>query len=115
MIGQRANAALRTIREDAFVHWVALVVAIVIGLGAAHLHWLGLVLGGALVGLVAASLSRAIVAGIGFGILVVVVWLGTIWWAGTLSKVLAMGELALLGAALGIVLPAVGSLVRGIV
>ena len=48
----------------------ALIAAVVVGLVAVWIHWLGLVLAGALVGLVSRTLPRAIAAGVGVGVLV---------------------------------------------
>jgi hypothetical protein len=103
------------VREESKPHWVALVVAIVAGLALSTVHWLGLVVGGALVGLVAASLRRALLSGLGFGLLVVVVWVLVLVLSGALGKVTAMGEIAGLGVAVALVAPVFGSLVRGIV
>lgn len=54
----------------------ALLVATVVGLASITLHWAGVVLGGALVGLLASSVRRAVAAGLTFGLLVVVVFGG---------------------------------------
>jgi len=106
---------LRLLREDATYHWVGLLVAVVLGLVLASVHWVGLVVGGALVGLVTASLRRALLAGLGFGILAVLVWLALLAGAGSLDKVLVTGRLIALAVAMGIVAPVVGSLARGVV
>ena len=103
---------LTRFRRDPTVHWVSLVVAILAGLGLATLHWIGLVVGGVLVGLLAATVWRALLAGIGFGFLALCLWLGSLWSAGTLSAVLAMGEVTVLAILLVLVLPVVGSLAR---
>jgi hypothetical protein len=106
---------LRLLREDATYHWIGLVVAIVLGLLLSAVHWVGLVVGGALVGLVASSLRRALLAGLGFGILAVLVWLALLAGAGSLGKVLATGRLIALAVGMGIVAPVLGSLARGVV
>jgi hypothetical protein len=93
---------------------VALAVAAVVGLAAAWVHWLGLVLGGGLVGLASSRLRWAVVAGLGFGALVLAAFV-------VASPALSAGELLALrppvyvtvGAGLG--LPLLGSLVRGVV
>ncbi|WP_254863705.1 hypothetical protein [Halovivax gelatinilyticus] len=94
-------------------HWVALVGAVLVGLVLSWLHWIGLILGGALVGFVSPSLRRAVVAGLGFGGLVLIVF------AASLGLRPAMAAFAMtpatyvtVGAALG--LPTFGALVRGL-
>lgn len=106
---------LGRVREEPRAHWLALVVAIIVGLLVSTVHWLGLVVGGALVGLVASSLRRALAAGLGFGVLVVLVWLAVFARAGTLGRLLSMGELTGLGVAIALLAPVVGSLARGVV
>jgi len=106
---------LARLRDDSRVHWVALAVACLIGLVAATVHWLGLVLGGAMVGLVAASLRRALLAALGFGALVLTAWGGRLALSGSLGAAVAVGEFTVLAVAMAFGLPLVGSLVRGIV
>jgi len=110
-----AVTQLRRIREEPVPHWVALVAAVVVGLALSTVHWLGLVAGGALVGLVATSLRRALVAALGFGVLVVLVWAALLALSGSLGKVLVMGEIAGLGVAIALAAPVVGSLARGVI
>ncbi|MEF8812913.1 MAG: hypothetical protein V5A55_03735 [Halovenus sp.] len=103
------------LRETPRYHWLVVVGACLVGLVAATLHWLGLVLGGALVGLFAASLRRALLAGLGFGVLVLAVWGGLFGLSGTFGAATATGEFAWLAVAMGLGLALLGSLVRGIV
>lgn len=110
-----ASEQLGRVREESGPHWVALVVALVVGLVLSTVHWLGLVVGGALVGLVAASLRRAVVAALGFGVLVVLVWGVSLALFGALGAVRATGELAGLGVAIALAAPVVGSLARAVV
>ena len=49
-------------------HWV-LAGAVLVGLAASTVHWLGLAVGGALVGLVARTTRRGLLGGAGFGLL----------------------------------------------
>lgn len=106
---------LVAVRETALYHWLALAGGSILGLVLASVHPLGLVVGGALVGLAAADLLRALLSGLGFGVLVVLVWVGSLWWADALGRAMAMGELTVLAIAIAIVLPVVGSLLRGVV
>ena len=105
---------LARLRESPRYHWIGLVSACVLGLVAASVHWLGLVVGGALVGLVAASLRRAVLAGIGFGLLAVLAWATLLWTAGSLGPATAMGEFPLLAVGIAVGLSVLGSLVRGV-
>lgn len=50
-----------------------LVAAALVGLGLVWLHWLGLFVAGALVGLASRSTPRALLAGLAFGLLVIAV------------------------------------------
>ncbi|ERH10720.1 MAG: hypothetical protein J07HX64_02498 [halophilic archaeon J07HX64] len=110
-----AAAGLRRVREESRPHWIGLVLAVVVGLVVSTIHWLGLVLGGALVGLVAASLPRALLSGLGFGLVVLLVWWSTLVLSGGVGKVTATGELAGLGVLMALVAPVLGSLARGVV
>lgn len=105
---------LASLRRSPAHRRVALVGAIIVGLAAAWLHWVGLVVAGVLVGLISATLPRAAATGLAVGGLVLVVQL-------VASPAVDPGELLALapasyvtvGAALG--LPLWGSLVRGVV
>jgi hypothetical protein len=108
-------SALGRVRTEPRTHWLALGGAIVVGLAAASVHWIGLVLAGALVGLVTRSLRRALLAGLGFGVLAVLIWMGSLALAGSLGKVLDTGLFAGLAIGVGIVAPTFGSLVRGVI
>ena len=104
---------LHLVRTEPRPHAVAVVVAVAIGLAASWLHWVGLLLGGALVGLVSASLPRAALGAIGFGVLVLLVFAVSL--GGSLSVVFGMAPVVYLVVASAIGLPLLGSLVRGLV
>lgn len=106
---------LREVRETPRYHWLAVIVTCLLGLGLATVHWLGLIVGGALVGLVATTLKRALLAGFGFAVLVLVVWAGLFVIGGVFGKVVAMGQITAISVAMGVVLPVLGSLLRGVV
>ena len=110
-----ANGPLHRIRWIPHYHWLALVAGCAVGVFLATLHWSGLVIGGALVGLVAANLTRAVLSGIGFAVLALLVWATFLAEAGTLGAVVAMGELTGLAIVIAVGLSVLGSLVRGIV
>ncbi|OIB56871.1 hypothetical protein [Natrialba sp. SSL1] len=104
---------LESIRTTPRRRAVALVLAAGLGVVFAWYHWIGLVLGGALVGLVSTTFRRALVTAVGFGL--VVLGLFVISLGGATAQVLEMAPIVYLtvGAAIG--LPVLGSLVRGIV
>ncbi len=108
-----ADGRLDRLRTEPRAHAAGLVVATGLGVLAAWLDPLGLVVGGALVGLVAASLRRAILYGLAFGVLVLVVFalsLGT-----TLGPAVGMVPAVYLTLGAGVGMPVLGSLVRGLV
>jgi len=107
--------ALDDLRGDRRQRLAVTTVAVVVGFGLATLHWAGLLIAGALVALPQRSLPRGLVAGICVGVLVVVGFLARLALAGTLNPVLGMGQPSLLALAIGLLLPAFGSLVRGVV
>lgn len=65
-------SALTAIRGRRRRRWVALLVAVVVGFGAAWIHPLGLFVAGALLGLSSRTPGRAAFAGVGFGAVVLV-------------------------------------------
>ncbi|PSP80032.1 hypothetical protein BRC81_02210 [Halobacteriales archaeon QS_1_68_20] len=107
----RVDTWFAELRADPTRRRVALAVGAVLGLAAATVHWLGLVAGGALVGLTRRSLPRALLAGLGFGVLVVVAFVAT---AG-IDAVDVLAPLSYLTVGLALVAPAWGALVRGVV
>ena len=109
-----SRGPLGRVRTDPSIHWIALLIATTVGVALATVHWLGLVAAGALVGLVATSLRRALLAGAGVGILAIVVWFARHAVAGSLGDVLATGEFVLIAVAIGLAGPLLGSLVRGV-
>lgn len=92
-----------------------MVVAILAGLVAAWVHWAGLFLGGALVGLASATRGRALLAGFGFGVLVVAVFVVTLFAGGDLSQYLQMGQIVAVSLAIPVVTGTIGALARWLV
>lgn len=75
-------------------------------------HWFGLVVGGALVGFLSPSLPRALVAGFGFGVLVLAVFFFSLGDAAGLAfEATPVIYVTVAGA---LVLPLFGSLARGL-
>lgn len=106
---------LRRVRADRHHRRAALLVGAAAGLAVAQVHWLGLLLGGALVGLPSRDLPRALAAGLAFGVAALLLFSVTLATAGALGPYLGMGQLTYLSAAIPLVGGLVGSLVRGVV
>ncbi|WP_049923478.1 hypothetical protein [Halopiger djelfimassiliensis] len=113
VIGTAPASVLERVRTEPRTHAAALAVAVCLGLVLAWLHWVGLVVAGALVGLVSPGLRRGILTALGFGVLVLIVFalsLGRSAWF-----VLEMRPVVFVPVASAIGLPVFGSLVRGAV
>lgn len=108
-------SVLPALRNEPRRRLTATGVAVGIGLALATVHWSGLLLAGALVGLLQRSLRRAIAAGVALGGLIVGSFLAQFVLTGTLGPVLVMGQPPWLAVAIGLALPAFGSLIRGVV
>ncbi|WP_435115023.1 hypothetical protein [Halolamina sp. C58] len=114
MSSDSVAAGLTSLREDRRRRLAASAGAVVLGLVLALFHWAGLLAAGALVALPQRSFGRGVAAGFGMGALIVVGFLAQLALAGTLDPVLAMGQPSLLALGIGLLLPAFGSLVRGV-
>ncbi|MFH5798423.1 hypothetical protein [Haladaptatus sp. CMAA 1911] len=86
-----------------------------IGLGLAWTHWLGLLVGGALVSLPALTPKRGVLTGFGFGVLSLLVFSGLLALHGSLSPTLGMGRITALAVAIPLVFGTVGGLARTLV
>ncbi|WP_243637866.1 hypothetical protein [Natrarchaeobius oligotrophus] len=107
----RLESRLAAVRTNPRVRRPAFALAAVVGLGLAWVHWLGLVCGGALVGLLSPSLRRGVVAALGFGVLVLVVFFLRI---GPVALVIEMRPIVFVTVASAFALPALGALLRGV-
>ena len=107
-------AALTAVRADPRRRAVALLVAAVVGLAVAWIHWLGLFVAGALVGLVSRSVPRAVGWGLAVGALALAltVFVHAIM---SLQEFLALSPPVYVAVAAGLAAPAWGALVRGVV
>lgn len=106
-------ARLATIRGNPRRRRVALAVAAIVGLPLAWLHWLGLVLAGALIGLTRPRLRGAIAIAAGFGAAVAI---GTAIVAlGGLGPAIELSRLSIVTIVTGAVLGGWGALLRGVV
>jgi hypothetical protein len=90
------------------------VVAVVASLALASVHWLGLLVGGVAVGLLASSWPRALAAGVGFGALAWSAFLGTLWRAGRLAAYWDAGLLLYASVGIPLALGLAGALSYGL-
>lgn len=88
--------------------------AVAVSLAVAWVHWLGLLLGGVALGLVAESWKRALAAGAGFGSLAWLAFLAVLWDAGRLAAYWDAGLLLYASVGIPIALGVVGSLAHGV-
>ncbi len=104
-------AAVAAVRADRPRRWTALAAAAAVGLAVAWVHWAGLLVAGALVGVVSATTPRAVAAGLAVGVAAVA---GTVLASPAMSAVefLALTPPVFVTVVGGLALPAWGSLVR---
>lgn len=108
-------ASLVAFREGDRVD-LAVALATLAGVAATAVHPAGLAVGGALVGLLAPTLNRAFVLGIGVGMTVLVAWAVILVWVGTLVAVATATPLAYIAVGTGLGVPALCAVaVRGLV
>ena len=84
-----------------------------VGLGITFYHYVGLVIGGLLLGVGARDVPRALVYGALFGLTVWGLFGGSLFLSGQLNESTAMGRLFLVSGAISIALPTLASTVRG--
>jgi hypothetical protein len=89
--------------------------AFLVGIVLGSVHWVGLVAGGALVGLAAPSLRRAFLVGLYLGGTVLVLFALSLLVVGTFGKWAGMGQLTLLSIGASLLLPPLGAGIRGLV
>jgi hypothetical protein len=111
---ETALQRLYGLQTDPTSRWRATVLAGALGALLATVHWSGILLGGALVGLAWPTLRRALLAGLGFGIAVVAVFALELALAGALANVVAMGVLGAVPLAVPLVGGPLGAVVRGL-
>jgi len=108
---------LATIREQSGRRRLVTLAAVVVGVGVAWFHWLGLVVGAALVALPQRSFRLGVAAGVGFGAVAVVVNVALLVASGpaALATALAMTQVFGVSVAAPLAAGVVGGLVRGVV
>ena len=94
--------------------WAVAVAGALLGLALATTHWIGFLVGGALVALPQRTVPRGIVTGTGFGVLVWGAFLATLALDGTAAGYVGMGQVFYLSVAIPVVAAFLGSLVRGL-
>lgn len=109
-LGARLSDAQTSPRE----RWALTAAATVLGLALASVHWGGLLAGGALIGVCQPTLRRALVAGLGFGVVVLLVVAVRFAAAGSLDQYLAMGPLLAVSVAIPLVAGSLGAAARGL-
>ena len=109
----RADRRMAALRADDRQRRVALAGAVLVGFLAVTLHWVGLFVAGALVGLTRRSLPRALAAGLGFGGLVLAVFFVATPQIGP-ANVLTLAPLSYVTIGVALVGPVWGALARGV-
>lgn len=110
----RVDASLAAIRENDGQRRLALAGAVAVGLLLVTVHWVGLFVAGALVGLTRRSLLRALLAGFAFGLGVLVVFFVVTPGVGP-ENLGTLAPLSYLTVVLAVLGPTWGALVRGVV
>jgi hypothetical protein len=100
------------VRDRGPRRWGVALAGAVIGVTLATTHWLGFLVGGALVAVPQRTIPRGVVAGTGFGVVVWSVFLVTLALEGTAAAYVGMGQVFYLSVAIPVVAAFLGSLVR---
>ena len=107
-------------REESKFAWLdhhqvgVLIAGFGLGLGIVIYHYVGLVVGGLLLGFGARSVPRALASGALFGLSVWALFGASLFLDGQLAEYTAMGQLFLLSGAISVGLPILASTVRGL-
>jgi hypothetical protein len=109
----RIDESLAALRADDRRRRISLVGAVVVGVALVWVHWVGLFVAGALVGLTRRSLPRALLAGLVFGVGMLVVFFLTTPGVAP-ATVPSLAPLSYLTVVLALVGPTWGALVRGV-
>jgi hypothetical protein len=109
--------ALARVRSDPRSRWVVVLSAMAVGLALAWFHWLGLIVGAALVAIPQRSLPRGLIAGLGFGVIAFLAHVLVLATTGpaVLDTAVAMQQVFGVSGAVAVVAGVVGGLVRGVV
>ena len=100
------------VRDRGPRRWGVGLTGAVIGVALATTHWLGFLIGGALVAVPQRTIPRGVIAGTGFGVVVWSAFLVTLALNGTAAAYVGMGQVFYLSVAIPVVAAFLGSLVR---
>lgn len=105
---------LAALRGDGRQRSLVVLGGVLLGLGLGSLHWFGLVVGGAVVALPARTIPRGLAYGLGLGVLGLLVFAAQLALQGALGPALSTGMVGGISVLIGLALPLIGSLVRGL-
>lgn len=111
----RTATTLERIRADRQLRWIATAAGLAIGIVAATIDPLGIVLGGALVALPARTPIRGVIRGVCFGVFVLGGFAVRLWLADAIGPAIDLGPPLWLAIGIGLGLGTLGGLVRGVV
>ncbi len=106
---------LTALRSNSSRRRLVTLAGVVVGLLAAQGHWLGLVVGAAVVSLPQPSFERGVAAGVGLGVLAWIAFLVSLWSAGVAGMYPEMGQVATVVAGISVACGLLGGLARGVV
>lgn len=109
------RARLATVRDEPRYRYLVMALGGILGLALATVHWLGIVLGGAVVGLAATRFRYALGAGVVYGLVVGAAFAAWLALGGALGGALDTGAVFGIGVGIAVVGATLGSLARGIV
>lgn len=112
--GPSRGERLAALRADGRQRVMVVLGGVLLGLGLGSLHWFGLVVGGAVVALPARTFPRGLASGLGLGVLALLVFAAELALQGALGPALTTGLVGGISVAIGLALPLLGSLVRGL-
>ncbi len=109
-----SRSRLDEFRADPTRRLPLIAVSAVVGLALAWFHWIGLLVGGALVSLPTMNWKRGVLAGLGFGVLALLVFGILLALHGSLGRAAGMGQITALTVAIPLVFGAIGGLARAL-
>jgi hypothetical protein len=108
------GARLDAVRASPRERWLVTVGGALVAFAVVTVHWLGFVLGGALVALAQPSLRRGVLAGLIFGVGAWLAFVGWLAFTGDLARYLGMGQVLGVSTAIPLAGSLLGSLARGL-
>lgn len=108
------GARLDALRATPSQRWLVTLGGALVAFAVVTVHWLGFVIGGALVALAQPSLRRGLLAGLGFGVVAWLAFAGWLAFTGDLARYLGMGQVLAVSTAIPLLGALLGSLARGV-